>query len=111
MRLGSRKDGMEIDDSNSQEITEKISIIPSNQSGVHSVHVYEVRPRKGRRGFDLISDVLPFGCLWYDRPNALSSAIGYAKHCSRSQTTVIRVYDAASNVIETHEQKGDFKEW
>jgi hypothetical protein len=25
--------------------------------------------------------------------------------------TIIRVYDAAGNVIETHEHKGDFKEW
>jgi hypothetical protein len=24
---------------------------------------------------------------------------------------LIRVYDAAGNVIETHEHKGDFKEW
>jgi hypothetical protein len=24
---------------------------------------------------------------------------------------VIRVYDGAGNVIETHEHKGDFKEW
>jgi len=24
---------------------------------------------------------------------------------------VIRVYDAADNVIETHKHKGDFKEW
>jgi hypothetical protein len=24
---------------------------------------------------------------------------------------VIRVYDQAGNVIETHEHKGDFKEW
>jgi hypothetical protein len=24
---------------------------------------------------------------------------------------VIRVYDAAGNVIETHEHKGDFKDW
>jgi hypothetical protein len=27
------------------------------------MHVYEVRPRKDKRGFDLISDVLPFGRL------------------------------------------------
>ena len=27
--------------------------------------VYEVRPRKDHRGVDLISDVLPFGRLWY----------------------------------------------
>jgi hypothetical protein len=32
--------------------------------------VYEVRPRKDKRGVDLISDVLPFGRLWYDGPGA-----------------------------------------
>jgi hypothetical protein len=26
-----------------------------------TMHVYEVRPRKDKRGVDLISDVLPFG--------------------------------------------------
>ena len=30
---------------------------------------------------------------------------------SRSHGAVIRVYDEAGNVIETHEHKGDFKEW
>ena len=29
----------------------------------------------------------------------------------RSQDAVIRVYDSAGNVIETHEHAGDFKEW
>jgi hypothetical protein len=37
-----------------------------------SSHVYEVRPRKDKRGVDLISDVLPFGRLWYDTPDSLS---------------------------------------
>jgi hypothetical protein len=32
------------------------------------------------------------------------------KHYSRSHDAVIRVYDEAGNVIETHEHKGDFKE-
>jgi hypothetical protein len=41
------------------------------------------------------------------QPNAIS----YAQHYSRSHDAVIRVYDAAGNVIETHEHKGDFKEW
>jgi hypothetical protein len=41
-------------------------------------HVYEVRPRKDKRGVDIISDVLPFGRLWYGEPNAVSNAIGYA---------------------------------
>ncbi len=27
--------------------------------------IYEVRSRKDKRGVDLISDVLPFGRLWY----------------------------------------------
>jgi hypothetical protein len=30
---------------------------------------------------------------------------------SRSHDAMIHVYDAAGNVIETHEHKGDFKEW
>jgi hypothetical protein len=69
--------------------------------------IYEVRPRKDKRGVDLISDALPFGRLWYDTPD---NAIGYATHSSRSHDAVIRVYDSAGNVIETHEHKGDFKE-
>jgi hypothetical protein len=62
----------------------------------------EVRPRKDHRGVDLISDALPFGQLWYGEPNAISHAIGYATHRSRSHHAVIRVYDAVGNVIETH---------
>jgi hypothetical protein len=54
---------------------------------------------------------LPFGRLWYGEPNAISNAIGYAQQYSRSHDAVIRVYDEAGNVIETHEHKGDFKEW
>jgi hypothetical protein len=40
-------------------------------------------------------------------PNAVSNAM----HRSRSHDAVIRVYDEAGNVIEPHEQAGDFKEW
>ena len=47
----------------------------------------------------------------YGDTNAVANAIGYATHYSRSHDAVIRVYDAADNVIETHEHKGDFKEW
>jgi len=75
------------------------------------MHAYEVRPRKDRRGVDLISDVLPFGGLWYAGPNAASNAVSYAMHYSRSHHAVIRIYDDAGNVIETHEHTGDFKEW
>jgi hypothetical protein len=48
------------------------------------LHVYEVRPHKDKRGVDLISDVLPFGRLWYVEPDAASNAVDYAKFFSRS---------------------------
>jgi hypothetical protein len=38
-----------------------------------SQHAYEVRPRKGHRGVDLISDALPFDRLWYGEPEALAA--------------------------------------
>jgi hypothetical protein len=60
--------------------------------------IYEVRPRKDHRGFDFISDALPFGGLWYTKPE---HAIGYAEFC-RSHHVVVRVYDDADNVIEMH---------
>jgi hypothetical protein len=65
---------------------------------VQDLHLYEVRPRKDKRGFDLISDMLPFGRLWYGEPNAISNAVGYAKFFSRSHEAVIRVYDSASKM-------------
>ena len=68
-----------------------------------------LRPCKDRRGLDLISDTLLFGRLWYAGSDATGNAIGYAKHRSRSHDAVIRVYDDAGDVIQTHEHKGDFK--
>jgi hypothetical protein len=41
-----------------------------------SQHAYEVRPRKDKRGVNLISDALPFGGLCYGEPNANSNAVG-----------------------------------
>jgi hypothetical protein len=75
-----------------------------------STHVYEIRPRGDKHGIDLISDVLPYSPLWYRGPNAIRDAIGHAKFRSRSHDAVIRVYDDAGNVIETHEHAGHFKE-
>ena len=76
-----------------------------------SQYVYEVRPRKDRRGVDLISDALPFGRLWYGELDAITNAIGYAKFYSRSHDAVIRVYDHAGKVIdETHEHAGNLTE-
>lgn len=81
---------------------------PLADAMISSQHTYEVRPRKDKRDFDLISDALPFGGLWYLDAGAV---ISYAKFRSRSHDAVLRVYDDACNVIETHEHAGDFKEW
>jgi hypothetical protein len=40
---------------------------------------------KDHRGFDLISDALPFGRLWYGEPDAASNAVGYAKAARRTK--------------------------
>jgi hypothetical protein len=66
-----------------------------------------VRPRRDHRGVDLISDAAAIRSA----VSAESNAVGYAKFRSRSHNAVIRVYDEAGNVIETHEHSGDFKEW
>ena len=47
----------------------------------------------------LISDALPFGRLWYDGPNAVANALGYAIHRSRSDRAVIHVYNGAGKLI------------
>jgi hypothetical protein len=58
------------------------------------MHIYEVRPRKDKRGIDLISDALPFGRLWYAGSNAVANAIGYAKHRSRSTRNFKNIDDS-----------------
>jgi hypothetical protein len=61
-----------------------------------SMHVYKVCPRKDKRGFDLISDVLPFGRLWYGEPN---DAIDYAKFFSRSHRAAFSKKTGATPVL------------
>ncbi|HEV3393433.1 MAG TPA: hypothetical protein VG103_07995 [Chthoniobacterales bacterium] len=75
-----------------------------------TTHVYEVRPRKDGRGVDLIADALPFGKLWYSGPAAVSNAVGYAKSYSRACAVVVRVFNEVGDLVETHEQAGEFKE-
>ena len=67
------------------------------------------RQTRRRSGFPCCHSV---GCgLWYGETNAVANAIGYAEHFSRLHDAVIRVYDAAGNVLETHEHKGDLEEY
>jgi hypothetical protein len=44
-------------------------------------------------------------------PFAISNIVDHAKSYSRSHDAVIRVYNDTGNVTETHQHKGDFKEW
>jgi hypothetical protein len=71
-----------------------------------SQDVYEIRPRKERDGFDLISDRLRRGPIWYAGPDAVRNAVAFAKYCSRSRSrwAIIRVFNESGNVTETHEQ-------
>jgi hypothetical protein len=40
----------------------------------------------------------------------MQSAMRWRGHRSRSHDAMIRLYDEAGNVIETHEHEGQFKE-
>jgi hypothetical protein len=53
---------------------------------------------------------LVLNTLWRLLANCVIQLM-HAKFYSRSNDAVIRVYDEAGNVIETHEHAGDFKEW
>jgi hypothetical protein len=46
--------------------------------------------------------------LWYTK---LDYALEYAKFRNRSHNAVVRVFDEAGNVIETHEHAGEFREF
>jgi hypothetical protein len=77
------------------------------------MHIYRVGPRKDRRGFDLISAVLPFGRLWYGDPDAITNAVGYAKFYSRSHDAAFRVFRAGCSVKVSfrHLSNGFFIFW
>ncbi len=51
-------------------------------------------------GVDVVSDVLPFGRLWYAETNAVSNTIDYAKFSGCSHDAVIRVYDEPGNELD-----------
>jgi hypothetical protein len=75
-----------------------------------ALHACKLRPHSAKRGADL----LPMRCCSGDcgMPGYPSSnTIGHAKFYTCSHDVVIRVYDAAGNVIETQAHASEFKEW
>ena len=79
---------------------------PMEMSAIPAQDVYEIRPREDRDGFDLISDRLQYGPIWYAGPDAVRCAVAYAKYGSRSRShlAIIRVFNEAGNLTETHAQ-------
>jgi hypothetical protein len=70
-------------------------------------HSYEVRPRGGNSGVDLISDALPSGRLWFGGEKPVSDAILYAVSHNRAHDRVVRVYDSIGHLISTLWRKGE----
>ena len=79
------------------------SLQPTRCPITSSQPVYEIRPRKDHRGVDLISDVIsliPSAVMRRAQTTQFTT-----RSFARSHRAVIRVYDEAGNVIETHEGK------
>ena len=75
--------------------------------GHETPYVYEIRPCKNGCGFQLTSDVLLSGAIFYMR---IQQAVGFAKFYSRLHSALIRVYDNTGKLIEVHRHKGDLEE-
>ena len=104
-----RHDGYKLDD----QIEEKIEQL------VFSGEIDSIRPTANKIGRatridDALGRYVEFAKASFPRGMSLEEmrvAVDYAKYRSRSHNAVIRVYDDAGNMIETHEHKGEFKEW
>ena len=74
--------------------------------------VYEIRPHKDRDGFDLISDQLRYGPIWYAGPDAVRYAVAYAKYHSwtRWRRAIIRVLNESDATVCMAKSARDFRE-
>jgi hypothetical protein len=82
----------------------------TSKGSTPAIHIYEIRPRPDKHGFDLSGDVLPYSPLWYRGPNAIGDAVRHAKSYSQAHPVVIHFYDEDGKLIETHQHFGNFKE-
>ena len=89
-----------------EKATESEPVSRMEMSSTPAQDIYEIRPRKERDGFDLISDRLRRGPIWYAGPDAVRNAVSFAKYCSRSRSrwAIIRVFNESGNVTEAHER-------
>ena len=73
---------------------------PEQTQQTSRVNLYEVRPIGAGEEFELISEAISSGRLRFTKQHV---AVGYATLHSGSHASVIRIYDAAGQVIVTHE--------
>ena len=74
--------------------------------------VYELRARKNRDGFDLISDGFQGDPIWYSGPDAVRHAVTFARYRSRrlAHYATVRVLDASGAVIQMYESSDSFRQ-
>ena len=72
--------------------------------------VYELRLRKDKDGFELVSDDFRSGPIWYSGPDAVRHAVGFARYRSRTRThyATVRVLDVSGIVLQTYESTDSF---
>jgi hypothetical protein len=68
-----------------------------------SAAIYELRPWPDGRGYDLISEALPFGTLWCEEAEF---AISYAKFYSQLTGCEVHVFNSAGELVETRKSDG-----
>jgi len=84
-----------------------------NRRGVTAgADIYELRLRKDRDGFDLMSDSFRRGAIWYSGPDAVRHAVAFARYRSRRLAlyATVRVLDASGAVIQTYEPSDSFRQ-
>src|SRR5258707_7849698 len=75
----------------------------SPNDAMQAMHHYKIRPRKDRRGADLVSDALPFGSLVVWRAERSQQRNRLCKTSQLFTQCLDSRCDERGNVIETHE--------
>ena len=74
-------------------------------------HACEVRPRKDKRGVDLISDALPSAACGTASQTHSATQSATRSIAAGHMMALIRIYDDRGNLIEMHAHRGDFREF
>ena len=74
--------------------------------------ICELRLRKDRDGFDLMSDSFRCGAIWYSGPDAVPHAVAFARYRSHrlAHYATVRLLDAGGAVIQTYESSDSFRQ-